>query len=432
MKKNKIRIAVIVEVKKRELPFFSILENILILEGYDVKLIPFHSLCAWRLLKFRPDIIVVNGIRTTEHNYYSQIALPKQLAKSKVVCYYSEQIGYYDGSLAKGYKNELVFDNVDYHVAWGPRFCRDLEKEGVDHDKLWYIGSLQYDIDCFSKKNGETIKADLAEQYGIDKNKRWILYADNIIKEYQPSEFYLQRRRDSFNVVKKTAEKNPDAIIIFRPHPNTSNNEMKSIKEFFANNENVIFNNEGHIYYWTASCNATIVWCSTSSLQAMFMNKPVFGFMTSDKQNLERYWYRGVLPLYENFDQLAEDIYNCFNGGVTEQEKLTREARAEYIKEWYFKKNGLAFNRFVSLIEEVSKSEFRHLRGIGCKVTIMKLCHILAYELKQYIIDFVNGKYKDNIISKTEKDAEKERHDMNIYKHQKFSVKSSESGKYFE
>ena len=54
MKNRKTRIAIIIEVKKRELPFLSILQEILSEKGYSVKLIPFRVLCTWRLLFFRP------------------------------------------------------------------------------------------------------------------------------------------------------------------------------------------------------------------------------------------------------------------------------------------------------------------------------------------------------------------------------------------
>lgn len=432
MQNRKTRIAIILEVKKRELPFLSILEYILTKEGYDVKLIPFRSMSVWRLLRFRPDIILVNGIRTTDPYFYNQIALPKQLFHAKVLCYYSEQIGYYDLSIADSYKNQLVYDNVDYHIGWGPRFCRDLEKSGVDKEKLWYIGSLQYDIDVYSKKDNVTIKKELAKSYGIDPNKRWILYADNIIKEYQPANLYEQRRMDSFNVVKKVAEKNPDAIILFRPHPETYKEEMQRIKMFFTENKNVIFNNEGHVYYWTASSDATVIWCSTSSLQAMFMNKPIFGFMTSDKQNLERYWYKDMLPLYEDYNKLADDVRMTFDGKIPDIELKTRKARAEYVKEWYFKKDGFAFNRLVAIIKEAEKADFHPLYGEGCKLKTTKLLDSLYYELRAYIGDIVKGRNVERNVSNKEIELERQKYDLTRYQHIDFCIKQSESGKYFE
>lgn len=431
-KRRKIRVAMIIEVKKRELPFFSILQSILQKEGYEVRLIPFRSMCTWRMIKFRPDIVMVNGLRHTYPYYYSQIALPKQWFKAKVICYYSEQVGYYDESLASGYKNQLIFDNVDFHIAWGPRFCRDLEANGVPHEKLWFLGSLQYDIDKYHRQDAITVKQILGQRFGIDANKKWILYADNIIKEYQPKDFYEQRRMDSFNVVKKVAEANPEAIIIFRPHPDTSKAEQKRINEFFSANKNIVFNNQGHLYYWTVSAEALVTWCSTSSIQAMFLNKPIFGFMTSDKQNLERYWYKGILPLYEDYNLLAADVYNCFEGKISVQEAKTREAREKYVEEWYFKKDGLSFNRFVSLFNIVSHADFCPLKGYCSRVKTTTLLRILYYELRAFVGDHLKGRNKDRNVTKREIENEKNAYDIERYEHVEYREIDTKSGKTFE
>lgn len=432
MQNKKTRIAIIIEVKKRELSFLSILEEFLLKEGYEVLLVPFRSLSTWRLLKFRPDIVVVNGIRTTNPYYYKQIALPKQLFNAKIVCYYSEQVGYYDESLAADYNNKLVLDNVDYHVGWGPRFCRDLEKLGVEHSKLWYLGSLQYDIDIYHKENANFVKERLSRKFGIDKNKKWILYADNIVEGYQPKKYYEQRRMDSFAVVKKVADKNPNAIVVFRPHPDTSNLELERIKVFFKNNQNIIFNNDEHVYYWTLSSDAVIVWCSTSSIQAMFLGKPIFGFMTSDKQNLNNYWYRDILPLYEDFDLLAEDIRLTLDGILTDREKNTRKARIDYVKEWYFKKDGLSFNRFIGFMNVVKKSSSTKVYGEKSKIAFPALLKYLYSEFKAFIGDLMKGRYAQNNVSRKEIITEKQKYDLSRYTHIEFEIKDSQSGKYLE
>lgn len=428
---SRTKVAIIIEVKKRELPFFCILEEILIKEGYEVKLIPFRSMCTWRLLKFRPDIIMVNGIRHADPYFYSQIALPKRLLNSKVICYYSEQIGYYDKSLANGYKNKIIFDNVDYHVSWGPRFTRDLEKEGVAHDKLWFIGSLQYDIDYYIKYSHDEIKKQLADKYSLPYEKKWILYADNIIKEYQPNQYYESRRKDSFDVIERVAKNNPDSIIIYRPHPDTSYKEMAMIKKFFERHSNVIFNSEGHAFYWTCAIDATIIWCSTSSIQAMFLKKPIFGFMTSDKQNLDRYWYRGILPLYESYSELANDVKLVFEGKEIKQAIDTAENRADFIKEWYFVKDGNSFNRIIALINQVEKSRHIPLSQNEVIIPKIKILRILYYELRAYVGDIIKGRDVDKNLKTNEIKEEKNKYDLSRYKHLEFEIRENESGKYF-
>lgn len=432
MQNRKTRIAIIIEVKKRELPFFSILEEVLKKEGYEVKLISFRSMCTWHILCFRPDIIIVNGIRTTDPYFYGQIALPKYLFSARVVCYYSEQIGYYNESVARGYNNNTILDNVDFHVGWGPRFLEDLRTMGVPLEKLWYIGSLQYDIDLYHNENSATIKNKFSKKFGINKNKNWILYADNIVKRYQPEKLYEGRRLDSFNVIKKVAEENPDSLVIFRPHPDTSKEEMERIKKFFENNNNIIFNNKEHVYYWTLCSKAVIIWCSTSSIQAMFLGKPIFGFMTSDKQDMKKYWYRDILPLYDDYNQLANDVRQTLQGKVPTLESTTRTNRKKYVEDWYFAKDGCSFNRFVSLMRIVEKSNFVPIDKKQITFGIFTFVRILAVEIRSFIGDCVRRRIFSRIITRREINKEKKKYDLSRYKHMDFIVKQSESGKFFD
>lgn len=429
----KKRIAIIIEVKKRELPFLSIMDEILKLEGYNVKLIPFRSLCTWRLLLFRPNIVLINGLRHTYPYFISQVALPKKLFKSKIMSYYSEQVGYYDKSIAYTYKNKLIFDNVDFHIGWGPRFCKDLLKEGVEFSKLWYIGSMQYDISFYEKRTQSEIKKDLSIQYDIPYDKSWILYADNIIREYQPNDLYEQRRMDSFDVISQVAQKNPQSIIIYRPHPETSKEEMSMIKDYFKNQQNIIFNNSDHLYYWMCAINASIVWCSTSSLQAMFLNKPVLGFMTSDRQNLDRYWYKGILPLYESYSELSSDLNILLEGNMTNQEQLTLDKRTQYVKDWYFKQDGKSYNRMIYLMRLVQKSKFIPLtEEAKSEFTLFKILKILYFEVCAFIGDLIKKRNNDRNILRKDIIKEKGKYDFLKYKHQDYCIIQGEDGKYLK
>lgn len=429
---KKTRIAIIMEVKKRELPFFCILKKLLMKEGFDAKIIPFRSICTWRLLFYRPDIVIVNGIRTTYPYAYSQIFLPKILFKSKIICYYSEQLGYFDKSLAYSYNNQEVFDNVDYHVGWGPRFCRDLRMEGVDKEKLWYIGSLQYDIDFYSKKTNKEIKFELSQKYNIAFDKKWILYADNIIKEYQPNDLYEGRRQDTYRLISNVASINNDSIVIYRPHPDTSDEEMKCIKQELSNFNNVIFNNEGHIFTWTSAIDASIIWCSTSSIQAMFQNKHVYGFKLSDHQNLENYWYEGIFPLYDSYEELAYDIQNSFNGIVTKRESETFESKRKFINDWYFKNDGYSFNRMIYLIKIAKKSDYIPISEKYSNISLFATCKILFSEIKAYLGDIFKGRCSQKNVSEEEIRIEEEKFNFEKYKTIDLKVIETENGKYID
>lgn len=431
MKNRKTRVAIIIEVKKRELPFLSILQEILVQKGYRVKLIPFRVLCTWRLLLFRPDIVVVNGLRHEFPYFVSQVFMPKKLFKAKIACYYSEQVGYYDESIAFTYNNKVIFDNVDYHISWGPRFTDDLLKLGVPKEKLWYIGSLQYDIDTYFAESPEIIKRRISDKYGIPCDKKWILYADNIIRNYQPEGLYEIRRADTFNMIKRVASVNSDCFVVYRPHPETPAEEINDAINSFSECSNVIVISEGHIFDWTCASSALIIWNSTSSLQAMFMGLSVFGFMTSDGKNMENYWYRDIFPTYTDANVLADALSKDLRGVYYEGADEYAQNREEFIKEWYYKKDGFAFDRFCNLISVIEKDQFKPLSP-GLDYGISSVIRVLARELRRFAGNLVHGRINSMRVTKREVNNELKKYDISRFGDKCFDVKDSRRGFYFD
>lgn len=429
MKDRKTRIAIIIEVKKREMPFMSILQEVLKHRGYEVKLIPFRSLCTWRLISFRPDIVLINGLRHENPYFIKQVYIPKKLFKSKIACYYSEQVGYYNESIAKGYYNPVIFDNVDYHISWGPHFAKDLMFLGVPKEKLWYIGSIQYDIDKYLKKSYETVKQELSQQYLIPFNKKWILYADNIIEAYQAEGLYDVRRRDTFEMVEKVAKENIDCHIIFRHHPDAPATDIELAKKRFANIPNVSVIPSGHIFDWTCAISALIIWISTSSLQTFFMGKPVFGFITSDGKNPEKYWHKDIFPSFNAADELALVIKRMLRGENNEEDNRYTEKQEAFVKDWYFKKDGLAFERLCCLLDIVKERPYYPLTE-GCKYGTFSYVRILYLEIQAWVGDKIKGRNKDRNLFRSDIDNELRKYDVSRFNDMTFEVKESEAGYY--
>jgi len=427
MNNSKTRVAIIVEVKKREMPFMSILQEVLKHKGYEVKLIPFRSLCTWRLIGFRPDIVLINGLRHEDPYFIKQVYIPKKLFKSKIACYYSEQVGYYNESIAKGYLNPVIFDNVDYHIAWGPHFAKDLMALGVPKDKLWYVGSIQYDIDKYLKKSFDSVKQTLSKEYNLPINKPWILYADNIIEAYQKEGLYEVRRRDTFEMVEKVARENMDCHIIFRHHPDAPAADIELAKKRFASLQNVSVIPSGHIFDWTCAISALIIWISTSSLQTFFMGKPVFGFITSDGKNPEKYWHKDIFPTFKDSDELAFAINRSLRGEENEADSRFEERRRDFVKDWYFRKDGFAFERLCFLLDIVNNSAFYPLT-YGLHYSFSRYFSILYYELRAWVGDIVKGRSKDRNIYRSDVERELEKYDISRFEDKMFNVQETECG----
>jgi len=425
---KKTRVAIIVELKKRELPFLVILKSLLEKKGYYVKFISFRNHCTISLMKFRPDIILINGLRTTYSPFVSQIYLPKKLFKSKIICYYSEQVGLYNQTIAAGYNNPLILRNIDCHVSWGKRFSRDLISLGVNHSKSWYIGSMQYDLDYYLQKTPQSLRQEFASKFSLDSKKRWLLYCDNIMKPYTKPDVYPTRREESYDIIDQIASKNPDSLIIFRPHPETPASEITDSQQRFTSFNNVIVNAEGHLFYWLMACDGLLIWQSTSGIQSLFLNKKVFGFKTSDGQNQDLYWYKDMLPIYEDHAQLVDDVTKFLKTGECERFDELAPARDEYIKDFYFKKDGLSFNRLIDLIDRLKN--LPEEKYTDEEFSYWKIIRLFLYEIKMWAKACINKNLADITVSDTEILNELSKYNLGRYAECKFNTVKTEDGMY--
>lgn len=210
------RIAITCELKERELLFLTILKKKLEEKGYDVKLIDARILCGLKLIKFKPDIVIVNGLRG-DRNLFKQILVPKRLFNSKIISLYSEQVGK-QGGLYETYNNNRILNSIDAHVVWGPLFAEGLEKLGVERKYIHITGSFSLDIPKYLLNN-DILRERLSKKYHLDSQKEWIIIADNMIRKGAQIERYEQRRAEFNELIKKISVETNNSEIIFRPHP---------------------------------------------------------------------------------------------------------------------------------------------------------------------------------------------------------------------
>ncbi len=382
-----MKIGIIIEVLKRELPFLSILKKRLELEGHEVKLITFRSMCFHQIRQFRPDILVTNGIRSDKY-MYEEIAYTKKHFKTKIMCYYSEQLGYADRSVAFTYDNKNVLNNVDFHVCWGEQFAKELGDLGVERNKIWVIGSMQYDISFYFKFSVNELKDRLAHEYKISNAQApYFLIADNIIEKYQPADLFPIRRKAFIDLTIQLAQRHPEANIIFRTHPEISESEQKLLIDNFSTYSNIYCINQGHLFYWSHICQSLLYWCSTSSVQALLDGKNVFALKTDE--DLNRYWFLNIFPLFDSISDLLDAVNSDYMGTyiLPANNKLAID---HFIKKWYYRVDGLSFERFVQLIDIVSKSDF--VPYIGPEMTRGLVLKSLYYECRNKIGDPIRGR----------------------------------------
>lgn len=346
------RIAIIIELKERELSFLSILKKKLESNGYNVRLIPQRSFCGTRLLFFKPDFILINGLRS-KHNFIKQILVPKILFKSKIISFYTEQVGK-DGGLAKTYDNPQIFNNVDYHITWGEKFAEGLINLGINKEKIWILGSFALDLPFFQDiEKSNIIKNQTALKYGLDKKKKWILIADNIIRKNKHPELY-NKRRDEFNqLIKNIAQKYSNAEIVFRPHPDTAKRDLPIFLKCFEDYDNIKIISGGNIFLWIKLSKAMIIWRSTSSVEAWRSGLEIFCYHTSDKES--DYWHEDFIPSFDKKEDLIAALEQLLQNKYV-LDSFYETNRKDYVRDWFYSIDGLSFDRFVSFIKIIDDS----------------------------------------------------------------------------
>lgn len=214
---------------------------------------------------------------------YEKVVMPIK-SKSpdlKVICMNSEQIGYYDDEVTLVPKSDLCRYSL-YHFAWGTYFSNLLEKHGVPQDNIIKIGSLRLN-ESLSKAEIKS-KSDLSEEFGLDVNKKWILYCDSagelysdfIEKGLTPKEMIdasdlassmgysyavgYQKTKEIFTQLDDAFYDNYE--IIFRPHPGT--------KEFKDKHHNMKYKliRDYSIYTWFRHIEFNVVATSTSIFES--------------------------------------------------------------------------------------------------------------------------------------------------------------------
>jgi len=338
------------ELPRRELQFLIILKSKLEHFGHEVKLIPQRLPLIIKLLKFKPDIIVVNGLRSYS-SYVNQIYIPKKLLKSQVVSLYSEQVGRL-GGLADSYDNNYILQSVDKHIVWGKKFAQGLQYMGVKSNDIFITGSMGLDLIQKHKSVRENNRTKTSERFNLSIDKKWVLIADNIIRKGDQKESY-ETLRDNFDKkLSKIMSRFPDCEFVFRPHPDNNENDLALIRSHLGQFSNFHIIAEEHSTYWIVLMDAVIVWRSTSSIEAWSANIPTFGLKTD--VNDWDYWWEGLMAGYVDENELIEVLEDTLLG--TKSYRATKECKT-YMNNWFHRIDGLAIDRVASVVDSLGTNK---------------------------------------------------------------------------
>lgn len=232
--------------------------------------------------KNKPDVILMPWFVDKVHEEILEPLLRKS-PKAIVINLHQEEIS------SCAYEKTLLphtnyTRNGSYHFVWGTYFKTKLLQEGVNSDLIFITGNSRNDEGklCYSNK------MELAEEYQLDKKKRWILFAENrgwilqrndertkaeLVSRNVPKQAieeeieYSRKSLDAFvKQMKKLSKKFSEQYeLIYRPHPGTQ------FTEELPNCVHVIA--EKSIYEWINTCDLFLTCESTSIFEAEMCGK---------------------------------------------------------------------------------------------------------------------------------------------------------------
>ena len=343
-----MKIIIMCELPQRELQFLTILKTKLEILGHEVELISQRLPHILNILKFSPDIIIVNGLRSYS-SYINQIFIPKTLLKCKVISLYSEQVGRIEG-LANSYNNDYILKSVDKHIVWGKKFAHGLQQMGIESNDIYITGSMSLDLIHIFGERRKDNRIITSNRYNLYNHKKWILISDNIIRKGDQKETYDTLRASFDRKLLKIVSNFPDCEFIFRPHPDNEVEDLAIVQSRLGQFANVHIIQEEHSAYWISVVDTVIVWRSTSSIEAWAADIPAFGLKTT---NDWEYWWENLMEGYEDENQLCVALSEVLYG----QRKVeVMESRQEYMNSWFYKNDGMAINRVARVIDSIKSN----------------------------------------------------------------------------
>lgn len=177
--------------------------------------------------------------------------------------------------------------NGCFHFAWGPFFSQQLVSVGVRSDLIRVTGNMRLDTLVSNRETAS--KTLLAERFGLNPEKKWVMYAENRgwVYVYDDDMFSkiskmgvnreditrnrkvcLDSLQATYHQISSLSQEFFDLYeLIYRPHPGTNspltNDKCKIISDL-------------PIGEWLSCVDCLVTWDSTSAYEAEVVGVPVF------------------------------------------------------------------------------------------------------------------------------------------------------------
>lgn len=273
------------------------------------------------------------------------------------------------------------------HCAWGDHYRDMLIESGIAPERIRITGHPRFDI--YGHPQLLYTRAELAEKHGLDPERMWILIPHNFNLSYLPKKRIEQlnargyrvsddliegvrRAREAFkDMIRELAAAFPELEIILRVHPAGVEDE-EAYKAGQRKSSRVKAIMAYDIANWISQAALTIVWNSTSAMEAMVAGRPVVSYEPHPFSERWGYDVPRILPKYSRIDDLFEVVRALPDPALSYDWNL--------FERWYRYRDGRNYRRVLDIVDEAHatpESFGSRSRGAGLVGTLQRLRHPL-------------------------------------------------------
>ncbi len=380
----------------REIENDTLIKHELEKRGYSCKIIHFNDIDYYlHTTKEKAKVVVTPWLRF-DGNVCRYLTMAKK--PYKLVNLQWEQV-YCENDIQNGFVRTSGQSLQAYHMCWGENSRNRLIEQGVSEDNVAVVGAIQMDYGQPLFKDYYLPRERLADQYGLDKNKKWNLlissfafanYGEAGIKALE-KEFnlslaeYIEVHQKSQKMTLDWVERllqTSDCEFIYRPHP--AEKVDQRLKEMADKYPHFHVISEYSVKQWARVCNKVNLWASTSNAELLAMHvdfaivRPTeipAGYEVESMRN-------------EPFITDCEEFIRYNTSYTEENTDIIAEKLARMDRFYSYDPNYPAYKRTADYLEQVLKSE----KGQSYHLTFKQYLRVTIDRLKRYIISVLTHK----------------------------------------
>lgn len=252
--------------------------------GYSCKIIHFNDIdISLHMGKEKAKVVVAPWLRF-DTNVGRYLSLAKK--PHKIVNLQWEQV-YCNNDIQNGFVSTSGQALRAYHMCWGENARNRLIEQGVPEAHTTVVGAIQMDYGQPLFKEYFLSRESLADQYSLDKNKKWNLLISSFAfanygeagikaleKEFNLSlaeyiEVHQKSQRMTLDWIERLLQLS-NCEFIYRPHPAEKVDHRLSTMAKEYPHFHVI--SERSVKQWAQVCDKVNIWASTSNAELLAMH----------------------------------------------------------------------------------------------------------------------------------------------------------------